>query len=479
MSEKTEKTKMDPNVKRWLTFSISVIAAIIIWFIPVPKGFTVQAWHLFAIFVGTAFGFMLRPFPSGVVTYIELTATLMLKILQVAQAFEGFSSDTIWLIVSAFLFSRGLIKTRLGERIAYALLQRFGSSSLKLGYSLSVGDLIISAFVPSNTARSGGIMYPIVRSIAHVAGSEPDKNPRKLGAYLIQSTVQNDNIASGFTMTAAAGNLLIVTFASKIANVHLNWAMWLLAACLPAIVSFIAQPWVLYKIYPPEMKKTPEAQKAAGEQLKEMGPMSRNEKLLSLIFGITIIGWATTSITGLSATIIALFGLSLMTLTGILNWQDIITEKGAWDVMFWMGGMYSLADNLSKMNFFKTFANGVGHDIKGLSWPLALAILIFLFIATTYGFASGISHLLAMYPVFLTVAIGVGVPPFLAAFSLGICTVLYQTLTHYASGPAAVYFGGGYVEQGTWWRLGLEMLLMNLVIWGVVGFTWWKVLGLW
>ncbi|WP_208907415.1 DASS family sodium-coupled anion symporter [Levilactobacillus yiduensis] len=467
------------NKKRWVSMLISIILGIIIWFIPVPGNFSVSAWHLFAIFVATAFGFMLRPFPSGVVTLIALTMTMVTGILQVPEAFEGFSSDTIWLIVSAFLFSRGLIKTGLGRRIAYFLMARFGSSSLKLSYSLSLGDLIISAFVPSNTARSGGIMYPIVRSIAGVAGSEPDKEPRKIGAYLIMSLVHNDNIASGLTMTACAGNLLVVTFAAKIANIHLSWFSWFLMASVPALVAFIATPWILYKIFPPTMKKTPEARIAAQQALSEMGKMSSEEKLLSLIFAITIIGWATTGITGLSSTVVALVGLSLMTLTGILKWQDITTEKGAWDVMFWMGGMYSLADNLSKMNFFKIFAQYVARDLHGISWPLGLAILIFIFIATTYGFASGISHLLAMYPVFLTVAIGIGVPPFLAVMSLGICTVLYQTLTHYASGPAAVYFGGGYVEQGTWWRLGIEMLLMNFVIWGFVGFTWWKILGLW
>ncbi|MFT9248420.1 DASS family sodium-coupled anion symporter [Lentilactobacillus hilgardii] len=465
--------------KKLICAVISVLAALIVWFIPVPGKFSVDSWHLFAIFVGTALGFMLRPFPSGVVTLISLTAAMVTEILQVPQAFEGFSSDTIWLIVSAFLFSRGLVKTGLGKRIAYYLMSKFGSSSLKLSYSLTLGDLIISAFVPSNTARSGGIMYPIVRSIAGVAGSEPNKNPRKIGAYLIMSLVHNDNIASAFTMTAAAGNLLVVTFAEKIAGVHLSWGLWLLQAVVPAAIAFIATPYVLYKIFPPEMKKTPEAREAAKKALSGMGKMTSGEKLLSVIFAVTIVGWATTTITGLSATIVALVGLSLMTLTGILEWSDITSEKGAWDVMFWMGGMYSLADNLSKMNFFKIFAGYVADDLHGISWPVGLAILIIIFIATTYGFASGISHLLSMYPVFLTVAIGIGVPPFLSVMSLGVCTLLYQTLTHYASGPAAVYFGGGYVEQGTWWKLGLEMLFLNLLIWLVFGFTWWKILGLW
>jgi len=109
---------------------------------------------------------------------------------------------------------------------------------------------------------------------------------------------------------------------------------------------------------------------------------------------------------------------------------------------------------------------------------VALAVVTLIYVYSTYAFASGVAHITAMYPVFLTVAVTAGAPPVLAALWLAYCSGLYQGLTHYASGPSAIFFAGGYVDQGTWWRIGFLVMLLNLLIWGTIGSLWWKVLGL-
>ncbi|MDR1386347.1 MAG: anion permease [Propionibacteriaceae bacterium] len=465
--------------KKWLSLALLVAVGAGIWFIPAPDGFSVQAWHLFAIFVSTALGFMLRPLPSGGITVLAIAVALLTGTLKLGQAFTGLTSDVIWLIVSAFLFSRGLIKTGLGVRIAYLLMGKFGSSSLKLGYAFSLGDLIISTFVPSNTARSGGIVYPVVRSVSEVAGSTPEDNPRKLGAYLVMTTVHNDNMASLFTLTGAAGNLLVVSFAAQIAGVQLSWASWLLYMSVPVLIMFILTPLLMYRFYPPGVKDTSSSQLAAREKLRQLGPISRQEKMLSAIFLVAVLGWATTSLTGIKAATFALLGLALMLLFDIVSWDEVISEKSAWDVMFWMGGMYSIADNLAKMDFFTVFSSKVQASLAHVSWPVGIAVLVFVFLITTYVFASGISHILALYTVFLALAVALGVPPYLAVLALAVCTCIDQTMTHYSSGPAAVYFGSGYVKQNHWWVIGAVMVAINTVVFGTVGLGWWKLLGLW
>jgi DASS family divalent anion:Na+ symporter len=450
-----------------------------IWFAPRPDGFTQDAWQLFAIFVATALGFMLRPLPSGAVTVMAIVVALLTQTMDIGQAFSGLTSNIIWLIVSAFLFSRGLIKTGLGTRIAYYLMAKLGSSSLKLGYAFSLGDLVISTFVPSNTARSGGIVYPVVRSVASVAGSTPEKDPRKLGGYLVMSTVHNDNQASLLTLTAAAGNLLVVSFASQIADVELTWATWLAYMSLPVIALFVLTPWLMYRLYPPTIRDTSAAQQAARDKLRELGPVSLQEKILAGIFLITVIGWATTSITGVKAATFALLGLALMLIANVVSWSEVTNEKNAWDVMIWMGGMYSIADNLAQRDFFAVFSEKVQAALAGISWPVGLTVLLIVFLGLKYLFTSGISYILALYPTFLALALALGTPPYLAVLLLGACTCFNQTMTHYASGPAAVYFGSGYVKQGSWWALGAIMAGVNVIAFATIGLGWWKVLGLW
>ncbi len=464
---------------KWLRIIICVLVGAVVWNIPIPSGYTPQNWHLFAVFISTAFGFMLQPVTLGVVTLVSLTVASIFGILDVKGVLVGYSADVVWLIVAAFLFSRGLIKTGLGNRIAYALLQRFGSSSLKLGYTLAISDVIISFCVPSATARCGGIMFPIVRSVAEVSGSKPGSTAKKLGAYLVQTVVQVDSIAACLTLTGQAGNLLIVAFASKIAGIEISWSIWALAAFAPALVSLLVIPYFIHKICPPESQKTPETKEIARQSLKAMGKMSLHEKILCAILILTVLGWATSGMTKISATVIALAGVCLMLLAEVIKWKDVTEESGAWDTLVWLGGMYGLADNLSRSGFFKVFADWVQVSLSGMPVFPVLVILICIYVFSAYFFAGGIPHMLVMYPAFITVGIAVGAPPMLVCLLLAFSSSLYQAITHYSSGPAAIFFAGGYIGQREWWKLGFIVTLTNVLIWSILGTFWWKVLGLW
>ncbi|QVY62361.1 DASS family sodium-coupled anion symporter [Cytobacillus gottheilii] len=304
--EKTPTKGFYYKYKKFILLSLCVSVGAAIWFYPAPNGFSEASWHLFAIFASTALGFMLQPVPNGVVAILALVMTVATGILEINQALSGFSASVIWLIVSAFIFSVGLIKTGLGERVAYLLMKKFGSNSLRLGYSLSFGDLLLSLFIPSNTARSGGIMFPIIRSISEVTGSTLEKRPRKIGAYLIQTVMQTENITSGLTLTGMAGNLIIIAFISQIANVEISWIAWFAAAIVPCLICLLFIPWIVYKLYPPEMKETPEAKVLAEKALAKLGPMKWQEKVLGIILILTITGWATTNLTNIDATTIGL-----------------------------------------------------------------------------------------------------------------------------------------------------------------------------
>lgn len=465
--------------KKWARIGICVLVGAIIWNIPIPIGFTAQNWHLFAIFFSTAFGFMLQPLTLGVITIASLVVAAMFGVLDVKGVLVGYSADVVWLIVAAFLFSRGLIKTGLGNRIAYALLQRFGSSSLKLGYTLAFSDVLISFCVPSATARCGGIMFPIVRSVAEVSGSKPGSSARKLGAYLVQTVVQVDSVAACLTLTGQAGNLLMVAFASKIAGIDISWSTWALAAFVPALFCLLILPYLLHKIYPPESNQTPETKEIAKSSLQAMGKMSFKEMLLCVILVLTIIGWGTSGMTKISATVIALAGVCLMLLAEVIDWKDVINESGAWDTLVWLGGMYGLAENLSKSGFFKVFADWVQVSLSGMPVLPVLIILVSIYVFSAYFFAGGIPHILVMYPAFITVGIAVGAPPMLVCLLLAFCSSLYQAITHYSSGPAAIFFAGGYIGQREWWKLGFIITLFNVLVWSLLGAFWWKIIGLW
>ncbi|WP_288759262.1 anion permease [uncultured Veillonella sp.] len=466
-------------MKKYLSWIIPIVVGVGIWFTPVPDGLKPQAWHLFAIFAGTILGFILQPLPIGALSIISIVVAGLTNTLKINEGLSGFSNAAIWLIVAAFLFSRGFIKTGLGKRIAYSLIKAVGSSSLKLSYALVLSDLILSPATPSNTARAGGVIFPITKSLASAFGSEPGSTARKIGAYLIQVIYQGNTITSAMFMTSMAGNTLVASLIAESFGMEMTWGMWAMAAIVPGIVALIVMPFILYKVYPPELKDTRDIQNMIGKELADLGPMSYGEKVMLGVFILSLILWATGQFTHINATVVALLGVSILLVTKVLEWKDVTEEKGGWDTLIWMGTMMALASFLTKLGFIPWFAKIVGAQVAGTSWFVAFLILVLVYTYSHYLFASLTVHISAMYVVFVAVAISAGAPPYLAMLALAFFSNLCMSLTHYAAGPSPVCFNAGYVPQNTWWRLGFMASVINLVIWLGIGSVWWKVLGLW
>ena len=263
-------------------------------------------------------------------------------------------------------------------------------------------------------------MFPIVRSLCSAFGSEPGDSSRKIGAYLIQTEFQGDCITSAMFLTSVAPNTLVAVLALQTAGVNISWGTWALAAVLPGLIALAVVPYLLYRIYPPEIHKTPEAKEIARKELEKMGPMSRGQKIVSGVFVLALTLWATSGLTNIDATVVAMIGVGIMLIGHAIEWKDVIAEKGAWDTLIWMGGLISLASALTEYGVIGWFADKVASSLVGIPWMIALGILLLAYMYSHYAFASLSAHVTAMYAAFLAVAVGVGAPPFLAAMSLGV-----------------------------------------------------------
>ena len=471
---------MDASQKKKLAGVILLGA--VIWFLPHPDAITPIAWHLFAVFAATIAGFILQPLPIGAVAFIGVSVAALLGVVSVKVAISGYGNSTIWLIVCAFLLARAFIKSGLGSRIAYLIIKAIGKSSLTLGYAITLSDFVISPATPSSTARAGGIIYPIIRSLSSALHSEPDDGTaRKFGAYIMQIEYQANAITCAMFMTAMAGNPMAVELAAKTIGVEITWSAWATAAIVPGLISLLLMPYLLYKLYPPEIHEMPHAKQMAVEALEKMGPMSWMEKIVLAVFVGSLALWATSSLTHMNATGVGMLAVTVLLLTNVLTWQDVLQEKGAWNTMFWMGSLIALAGALSSSGFIKVVADMAGAAIQsaGLSWLAAFIILVLIYVYSHYAFASVSAHIGAMYAAFLAVAVAVGTPPLLAAISFAALSNIMIPLTHYGGGAAPILYGAGYVPQGTWWKLGFIIVTVNLVIWLGIGLLWWHVIGLW
>lgn len=433
---------------------------------------------MFAIFAATIVGAIVQPLPGGAVVLLGLTATIFTGVLTLESALAAYANSIVWLVLAAIFMSRAMVITGLGRRIALHFIRLIGKNSTGLAYAMISTDGVLAAVVPSNGARSGGIIFPIARSLVGTYGSEPGPTAGKLGAFLMVLLYQADVIICAMFLTGQAGNLLITAFAEQVTGRGIGYLEWFVAGIVPGLVSLMVIPLLLLKLNPPEVRRTPTAAEFAREELARMGPMSAHEKILLATFVLVAGLWASSNWLGFNYTVVALAGVAILLVTGVLPWAEALAERSAWDIFIWYGGLIRLAEGLTEFGLTTRFAEVSASLVSGFAWPVAFGALLLVYFFAHYGFASITAHVTAMFIPFTTLVIAAGAPPQLTVIAFACFSNLAAGLTHYGTTPAPIWFGAGYVSQRTWWRLGLAASATTFAIWSTVGVAWWWLLGL-
>ncbi len=475
---RAHSTPIDPSARAKL-LGLVVLGCAVYWLWPRPEAVSPEGWRLFSIFVATIAGLMLRPFPGSVLILVALTVASLTGALEIREALSGYANPVVWLVLSAFLIARALIKTGLARRIALLFVRAFGGSSLGTAYALVFSDLTLATIIPSNTARTGGVILPIARSLAELHGSHPGKTAGLLGAFLMTAVYQGECVAAGMFLTAQAGNAVIVGLARDAASFEVTWAGWALAALVPGLASLLGVPWLVGKLIRPEIDQTPEAPVFAREELEKMGPLDGGQKVVLAVFALVCGLWVTSGLHGLPVTLTALCGACALFLTGVLTWDDAVSERNAWDVFIWYGGVVRLGAALNDYGLTRAFADSVGESLSGLGWPALFAIALLVYFYAHYGFASITMHFLAMFPPFVALLVSRGAPTGLTVYAFACLASPAAGLTHYGTVPAPMFFSQNYVSFRDWWKVGFLLSLWNLAVWVSTGLVWWKIIGLW
>lgn len=460
---------------RW---ALVLVPAALIYFLSLP-GLDGRQGRLMGIFAGTIIALVAQPVPMGVSVLVSMTLLALTRALPPAQVLSGFSNVTVWLIFTAFLFARAVTSTGFGARVGYLFVRHFARTPLGLGYSMAAANLALAPFIPSDTARGGGVIFPIARAVAGAFGSEPGPTGGRIGRYLMLVSFHVTYPASGMYLTGMAANPMIAEFARKVGGVELTWLRWFSGTVVPGLVAMAVVPWLIARWAKPEVCDTAPARELARAELARMGPLRSQEIRLMAIMMAVMIGWVSSPWHGIPNTFVALAGVAALLLTRVLCWDDLLAERNAWDALIWFAPLIMMTEALSQAGIIGIFSKALFGMMGGWKWQAALCLLVAAYLYIHYLFASLTAQATVLYPVFLGAAVAAGVPPLVAALALACFSSLNAAMTHYGTGSAPVFFGAGYVSQTEWWRVGFLISLVNLAIWLGGGLLWWKLLGWW
>ncbi len=475
--------------------ALPLIVFAIIWLMPVPAGLQQSQWTYFAIFAAAIAGLIAESMPPGALGFICVTVAALSGTVEkepgaaLRWALHGFSDGTVWLIFGAFVFSLGYKKSGLGRRIALLLVRSLGKSTLGLGYAAAITDLVLAPGTPSNTARCGGTIFPIVSNIPTLYGSEPGPTARRMGAYVMWNSFATTAVTSSMFLTALAPNAAALVIAQKTVGVTISWGQWFLGFAPVGIFLFLLVPLLTFVIYPPEVRKSPEISSWAGDELAKMGPLVRNEWLVMSFVLLAMFLWIFGNSSNVSLpvlgsnfinpTMVVLLVISLLLVFKVVEFDDIISNKAAWEVLLYFTTLLTLADGLNQIGFVKWFATMASAPLAGLDPFWSMIGLVALFFWVHYFFSSITSHVAAIFPIVLGIGKAIpGIPMqelvLLCVYSLGLMGVI----SPYATGPAPMFFGSGFIERSAFWKLGFIFGLLFFSTLLLVGIPWMKLIGI-
>lgn len=462
-------------------FLLCCVGLILMWFAPAPAGVKTAGWHSFAIVLFFLAGCVFNVAPLSILSLAMMSLLGLTATMPAATLISFFGSAPVWLVLFAFFMAIGFRKTNLGARMAYWLIARFGRSPLSLAYVMSICDLILAPVIPNTNARGAGILFPINQSLVEALNEPKDTSKRSVSSYLTLTTFHLNLIIGGLFLTSMATNPLIASMANSTFHISISWFQWFEYASVPTLLATVIMPVVILFIHRPQSQSADLSvvRTTARDELKKMPKMALNEYLMITAFVAVVVLWATSSITKLDNTLIAMVGLTALLILRIISLDDVFAEKQGWNILLWLAPLICVTEYLNQTGVIGWIKSVLTSTVSGIPAWLAIIAIVLVYLYVHYLLTSVLVHVQAFFIPFALILVSLGVPPIVATMLLGLLTCISPGMTHYGTGTASIYYSTGYISQKEWWRVGFIVSLVNLAVYAGIGTLWWKLIGLW
>ena len=452
--------------KTVLLKSIPVVAiAIFLLMIKTPLGLNPQGWHIFILFASMLLGVVLRVLPTEYTTLIAFVVGVLTKTISLKAVSYGLINQTPWIVLFAFMISEAVIKTKLGSILAYSILSFTGRNKYSTIYSMTWLSFFIAPFLPSNSARSAGIIIPIADAVidSYSKGNGFIKN--KFGSFLNLMTFHADNIASATFLTGISVNVIIVSVYNTLdTGIQLNFLTWAKITIIPAIITLALLPIVTMILIPINKIPNHNITEEAKLKLKELLPLTYKAKKMLYIALALLTLWLTQAITGIPISISTGLGVLALILTGTLSLKEAFSKLTAIKIFIWLTIFIITSHQLKLSGFIQWLVNEYKINFMTDNNSFNLLLLTSTLYFAHYLFASSAAYISTLFASALALGIQMGLDPIFASVSFAVVANLSGGVTNYSTGPAPMYFSKGYFSQTRWFIYSGALALMVTIL---------------
>lgn len=440
-----------------------------------PEGMTPQAHAILACTLWVAAWWITEAIPIAVTSLLPIVLFPLTGGMELAETTAAFGHKYIFLYIGGFVLAIAIERWNLHKRIALNIINLIGTNVK----SIILGFMIATAFLSmwiSNTATAV-MMLPIGMAIIAQLADNPatveDEN-KTFGKALMLAIAYSASIGGVATLIGTPPNLVLAGIVQEIYSVEITFSRWLMFG-LPISVTLLFISWKYLTSFAFQFKQTsfPGGKEEIRNQLRMLGKVSYEEKLILLVFAGTAFAWISRSfflqkfLPAIDDTLIAVIAgviLFILPASGahkrnLITWEEAV--KLPWGILLLFGGGLALAQG------FKTsgLADWIGSQMTLLEGASLLVLLLVLVAAVNFltEITSNLATTAMILPILAPMAMVVGVHPFILMVGATVAASCAFMLP-VATPPNAVVFGSGYLRIPDMVRTGLWMNIFSIVL---------------
>ncbi|MCM3906889.1 SLC13 family permease [Trueperella bernardiae] len=480
-----------PQGHPWLRhlggLAAGVVAGLIVYFI-FPKELSASLLEQFAakemdtsatniaitagIAVMMGVWWMTEAIPLAATALVPVTLFPIFGIMSFKEAGGAYASSTIFLFMGGFFLALAMQRWNFHRRLALTIVRAIGTKPTRLVLGFMVATGFLSMWV-SNTATAV-MMLPIGISVLSTIGHVGDDDGPRLsnfGTALMLGIAYAASIASLSTLIGTPPNALLRGYLQDTHDITLSFGKWMLFAT-PMAWLFLLVAWqLLVRVYKPEVSEIPGGKELIERELRDMGPMSAQEKIVGLIFVAAAAAWiiiptfwpdgpiSDSTIAMILAMVLFITPAKPSEGVAILDWET--AKHIPWDVLLLFGGGLSLSAAFGSSGL-SAWIGEVAGSMAGLPTIIIIAgvaaIVIFLTEMT-----SNTATAAAFLPIIGAVAIGMGVDVQLLVIPVALAATCAFMLP-VATPPNAIAYGSGYISIAQMVKAGLWLNILGIVM---------------
>lgn len=463
--------------------------------LPAPEGMALDAWRTAAIGALMAIWWVTEPIPIPATALLPLLLFPLLGVAPIGPTAAPYADPVIFLFMGGFMMAAAMQRWDLHRRMALTIISAMGTRPHNLVGGFMAATAFLSMWV-SNTATAV-MMLPIGLSVTHLVrevrrgergavaqAAGPAAGPRDgdgegdedgFEVSLMLGIAYAASIGGFATLIGTPPNALFAGFMRQVYGVEIGFGQWMLVG-VPLTLVILPLCWLLLTrvTSPIRLREIPGGRELIRSEMRALGPVSRPEKWILLVFTLTALAWVLRPMLGealpggslsdagiavAAALILFLIPIDLRAGTFVLNWEW--ASRLPWDVLILFGGGLSLADAITRTRL----AEWIGGELSGLqTWPLLLILLVVIVITVALSeLASNTATAAAFLPVVASLAVGIGENPLLLVVPAALaasCGFMMPVSTP----PNAIAYGSGYVTIPQMARAGVWLDLVCIAV---------------